>query len=164
MDDDNTFAISKYPVLRVIRRNACASAVKPGTQYFAPYLCAAGLAPPATRRSAAQPQQPRAADTATHIDTGGNRPGTQAAASYVAEQKIQAGDPATSKPWTTFGEMKRIFTSLREQIGETDYLVELERYGWKTVNDIRSLDKAVECYHHLQFLAERAEEERKGGR
>lgn len=87
--------------------------------------------------------------------------GTIAAAAQVAEQKIASGNPQSACPWTTFGEMKRIFAELREKVGEVEYLQEMERHGWKTVNDIRSKPMAIDCYHHLLFLAERAEELRK---
>lgn len=99
--------------------------------------------------------------TAVPINTGGHQPGTVAAAQFVAEQKIQSGDTSTSKPWRTFGELKQVFAQLREQVGETDFSAELQRYGWRAVGDIKNPTLATECYHHLQFLAERADEQRK---
>jgi hypothetical protein len=65
-------------------------------------------------------------------------------------------------PWTTFGEMKRTFLQLREIVGETEFLAELARFGWKSVGDIRSREQAAECYERLVFLAERAEDARGG--
>src|SRR5207247_2228312 len=77
---------------------------------------------------------------ATPIDTGGHPVGTQAAADYVAQQKIAAGKveatarvvpvPAEKpKPWSNRGEMRRAFAAVREQLGEYTYLGEMERTG-----------------------------------
>jgi hypothetical protein len=39
-------------------------------------------------------------------------------------------EPETAaKPWKNFGEMRRVFDQLREQVGETRYLEELELAG-----------------------------------
>jgi len=59
-------------------------------------------------------------------------------------------------PWSTFGEMKECYMKIREAVGETDYDLTMERYGWKCFNDIRSRADARACYRDLEFLAERA--------
>jgi len=153
MDEDNTFAVDKTRCPAYSQK----AYTKPGPKEFAPFV---DWLKGAAREPKARPTTPPAPATPPY-HTGGHAAGTAAAAAAVAQQKIEAGNPATSKPWTTFGEMKRIFHGLREKIGEYDFLAEMERYGWKSVNDIRSLEKAVECYHHLQFLADRADEMRK---
>lgn len=96
------------------------------------------------------------------IDTGGAPMGTPAAAAYVAAQKIQAGSAASPRPWRNMGEMAEHFKALREHLGETIYLTELDRYGWRRFQDIKNAidnrapnaeQKAIECYTHLAAFA-----------
>ena len=49
--------------------------------------------------------------------------------------------------------MKRLFGAVREQMGESAYLAELERFGVKDANDLRVVEKAVECYERLLQIA-----------
>jgi len=104
-------------------------------------------------------QSPEIRPVATSVPTARIEPSTapipEGPAGEIARRKIESGNPSTSCPWMTFGEMKRIFSHLREVIGESDYLTEMARYNWRDVNDIRSKPLAVECYHHLEFLAQR---------
>lgn len=102
-----------------------------------------------------------------HIDTGGFRPGTSQAAQYVANQKIANRDPhSRNVPWKNMRELAECFKSVRERVGETEWLKELERWGWRTFTDLRNavdskdaaarkaaLEKAGECYWHLDAIA-----------
>jgi ribosomal protein L37AE/L43A len=108
------------------------------------------------------------------IDTGAHRPNTQAAVDYVAEQKIRTGNPNPVRvSWKSMQNMSDAFKSMREQIGETAWLEELERYGWRSFQDMRNAydaaaglrdpktkdamkGKIADCYQHMDA--------RKGGR
>ena len=96
------------------------------------------------------------------IDTGGRPRNTQAAANYVAEQKIAAGNPHSKAPWKNMGELAKAFRAMREAVGEVAYREELERYGWKDFQTMRAAidnrtpnakEKAAECYWHLDAIA-----------
>jgi hypothetical protein len=69
----------------------------------------------------------------------------------------QAGPDMAQKPWTTFGEMRRAFERVREQVGETQYLEEMERAGVQNPSQFRSASKALECYRSLTRLVETSE-------
>lgn len=103
-------------------------------------------------------QRPRPAaerKAAEGIDTGGHELGTQAAADYVAQRKIEnprAGIATPQKPWKTAGEMKRTFAILREQLGEYSYLSELEKFGIRSADGFRKSEDAEECYKRLLAL------------
>lgn len=64
-----------------------------------------------------------------------------------------ASGSASNKPWRTFGEMRRLFDVVREQLGEVDYLNELERSGVKKPDDFRKTEHAEACYYRLLSLA-----------
>jgi hypothetical protein len=98
------------------------------------------------------------------IDTGGHERGTQGAANHVAEQKIRSGNPHSpaAPPWRTMREMADRMKAMRERVGETAWLQELERYGWKSFQDMRnSIDNrkpnakenAADVYWHLEAIA-----------
>jgi hypothetical protein len=109
------------------------------------------------------------------IDTGGNAIGTQAAADYVAERKIEALQaaappaeppkppvvvtmtpaPPPEKPWNNRGEMRQVFAGLRELIGETSYHAELEEAGVRDPSEFRTAEKAKACYARLLALADK---------
>jgi hypothetical protein len=86
------------------------------------------------------------------IDTGGHTLGTQAAADYVAQQKIEKMASAESTPWDR-GEMRRSFAAIREKLGEVEYLGVLERFGVKKAEDFRKREVARECYRQLLAVA-----------
>jgi len=126
---------------------------RPGEKEFAPFVeWLAGA--PVEAKPRPRTQQP--------IDTGGHPAGTQAAADYVAQQKIAAGRveaaarvvpvPLVKKPWTNRGEMRRAFLAVREHLGEYQYLGELERSGVRSADDFRKTDEAEACYYRLVGL------------
>jgi ribosomal protein L37AE/L43A len=87
---------------------------------------------------------------------------TQAAASYVAEQKIATGNPHSKAPWKNMGELAKSFQQMREKVGEVAWREELERYSWRSFQDLRNAidnrapnakEKATECYWHLYAIA-----------
>src|SRR5712692_2082829 len=90
------------------------------------------------------------------------RPSQAAAADYVAQQKIAAGRvaaaarvvavPAAMKPWSNRGEMRRTFLAVREQVGESDYLGEMERSGVRSPDDFLRTKRTADaeaCYYRL---------------
>jgi ribosomal protein L37AE/L43A len=98
-----------------------------------------------------------------HIDTGGHPVNTRAAAQHVAEQKIAAGNPHSGNiPFRSTREMADAFKAVREKVGEIAWLGELERYGWRSFQDMRNAldakapnvrEKIAECYWHLDAIA-----------
>jgi len=93
------------------------------------------------------------------IDTGGERPGTRAAAEFVAAEKIRIGDPRSKGfQWKNMGEVREAFRTVREAVGEVAWREELERWGWNSFNDIRNAldnkapqarEKVATLYHAL---------------
>ena len=63
----------------------------------------------------------------------------------------------TGKPWKNFGEMRRAFEQVREQVGETQYLEALALAGVQNPGQFRSASKALECYSYLAGLAAQPE-------
>jgi hypothetical protein len=57
------------------------------------------------------------------------------------------------KHWATRGEMKRLFSVVREQVGERVYLTTLERYGVRDPGEFRKVEDAVACYELLTEIA-----------
>lgn len=88
---------------------------------------------------------------AAGIDTGGNPVGTQAAADYVAQQKLAKGNQPA--PWTNRGEMKRQFNLIRERIGEVVYLDVLKKYNVTRELNWKDAATALTCYHELLEMA-----------
>src|SRR5437016_3644669 len=117
MDEENTLIVDKtrcsYYAQKALSR--------PGEKEFAPFVeWLAGA--PVEAKPRPRTQQP--------IDTGGHPVGTQAAADYVARQKIAAGRVAAAarvvpvpaaqpRPWSNRGEMRRAFLEVRELLGES---------------------------------------------
>jgi hypothetical protein len=71
-------------------------------------------------------------------------------------------DPAISaepdgKPWSNFGEMRRAFEQVREQVGETRYLEELQLAGVENPGQFQSASKALACYKRLALIAAQPE-------
>ena len=95
------------------------------------------------------------------VDTGPHAYGTREAQEYVRDRKAEAlragASPAetetTVKPWRNFGEMRQYFDRVREQVGETRYLEELELAGVQNPGQFKSSGKALECYSRLVRLA-----------
>jgi hypothetical protein len=61
------------------------------------------------------------------------------------------------KPWRNFGEMRRVFEQIREQVGETLYREELERAGVQNPGQFHSASRALECYGRLARIAAQPE-------
>src|ERR1043166_6664043 len=89
-------------------------------------------------------------------ETGGNPVGTQAAADYVAQKKIE--ELKQQKRWSTFGEMKKFFSAVREEVGEYEYLGVLEKFEVRSAEDFRDPKKAEECFANLLAIARRNRE------
>jgi hypothetical protein len=87
-------------------------------------------------------------------ESGGPASGTKAAQDAVRKTEDIPVTATAAKPWTTFGEMRRAFERVREQVGETLYLGEMERAGVQNPTQFRSASKALECYRSLTRLAE----------
>ena len=62
-----------------------------------------------------------------------------------------------AKPWNTLIEMRRTFEQLREQVGETEYLAEMEAAGVQHPGQFSSDGKAVDSYRRLARLAAQPE-------
>ena len=100
------------------------------------------------------------------IDTGSHPAGTREAQEYVRDRKLEelrskpgvAGEPdEASKPWSNFGEMRRVFEQLREQVGEVRYLAEMELAGVQNPGQFQSASKALACYTRLARMAAQPE-------
>ena len=101
-----------------------------------------------------------------NIDTGSHPPGTREAQECVRDRKLEelrpkpavpVGPDAGVKPWRNFGEMRRVFEQIREQVGETLYREELERAGVQNPGQFQSASRALECYGRLARIAARPE-------
>ena len=64
---------------------------------------------------------------------------------------------ASHRPWKNFGEMRRFFEDIRERVGETQYLTELEVAGVANPAQFRSPGRAMECYSRLMRIAAQQE-------
>ena len=99
--------------------------------------------------------------------TPGSHPtGTREAQEYVRDRKLEElrqkpaapGQSETAaKPWKNFGEMRRVFDQLREQVGETRYREELELAGVQNPGQFQSAGKALACYGRLARIAAQTE-------
>jgi hypothetical protein len=101
-----------------------------------------------------------------NLDTGAHPHGTREAQEYVRDHKLEdlrskqavPVEPAAAvKPWKNFGEMRRVFEQLREQVGETRYQEELELTGVQTPGQFQSANKALACYWRLARIAAQPE-------
>ena len=101
-----------------------------------------------------------------NIDTGSHAAGTREAQEYVRDRKLESprSEPAVRveadagvKPWKNFGEMRQMFERLREQVGETRYLEEMERAGVQNPGQFQAASKALACYSLLAHIAAQPE-------
>ena len=101
-----------------------------------------------------------------NIDTGSHPLGTREAQEYVRDRKLEELRPkpavpvepdAAVKPWKNFGEMRQVFEQVREQVGETRYLEELELAGVQNPGQFQSASKALDCYWRLVRIAAQPE-------
>jgi hypothetical protein len=148
MDEDNTFAVDKTRCPAYSQK----AFTKPGAKEFMPLV--------EWLKGAAREPLPK--PVAAPIDTGGHPPKTRAAAQHVAEQKIANGNVHSSTPWKNMRELAQAFQAIREKVGEVAWREELERYGWRSFQDVRNAidnkalnakEKAVECYRDLDLIS-----------
>ena len=94
-----------------------------------------------------------------NIDTGSHP-------SNVSDHKVEELRPkpviplepdGATKPWKNFGEMRRAFEQVREQVGETRYLEELQLAGVQDPGQFQSASKALTCYWRLARIAAQPE-------
>jgi hypothetical protein len=90
-----------------------------------------------------------------NIDTGVHQLGTPAKLPPQPAVRAEPGDAV--KPWKNFGEMRRLFEQLREQVGETRYLAEMELAGVQNPGQFQSASKALVCYERLSHIAAQPE-------
>jgi hypothetical protein len=94
---------------------------------------------------------------ATVVDPGDLRPGTSSTEATVGlsrqRKPVASANCSCQKPWKNFGEMRRFFAQLREEVGETRYLEEMEIAGVTSPSEFRSPQKAMECYSRLLQIA-----------
>jgi len=104
--------------------------------------------------------------TGRNIDTGSHPSGTREAQEYVRDCKMEnpRSKPAFpeetevgAKPWKNFGEMRRLFEQVREQVGEVRYREELELAGVQNPGQFQSASKALACYRRLVCIAAQPE-------
>ena len=107
------------------------------------------------------------------VDIGQNRHGTKEAQEYVRDKNLTevrtaakppapaprpavvSQMPPPAKPWTNRGEMRRVFANLREIVGESAYLAELQEAGVRDPSEFRNGEKAEACYARLLALADK---------
>jgi hypothetical protein len=101
-----------------------------------------------------------------NVETGPNPPGTREAQEHVRDRKLaelRPKPPASAepdgavKPWKNFGEMRRLFEQVREQVGEVRYLEELKLAGVENPGQFQLASKALECYRRLARIAAQPE-------
>jgi hypothetical protein len=170
MDIENSFSVTKSrcPALsgQVIQKPGAAMA-----RTLAAWLDAGVEAP--TSAAPAEGSVPEQV-----IDTGGHPIGTQAAADYVAQRKLeelrsrQAAPPQGPTKETPkgksfdFKKMLDAFAAIRAEIGDEAYYRVLGIEGYEHANQIKSANKAREIYRALEDCRKaqqewKAEQERK---
>jgi hypothetical protein len=87
------------------------------------------------------PDIPTLKQQAGQVETGGNRVGTQAAADFVAQAKVEQ--------MKTSGEITRAFAAIREKLGEVEYLKTLAEFKVSSVDKFRKSEQARECYKRM---------------
>jgi hypothetical protein len=101
-----------------------------------------------------------------NINTGAHPAGTREASEYVRDRKLddlraKSAVPvepnSVGKPWKNFGEMRQVFEQVREQVGETRYLEEMELAGVQNPGQFQSASKALACYGRLARIAAQPE-------
>jgi hypothetical protein len=95
-------------------------------------------------------------ETASH-PSGGREP-------HVRDRKLEPIQPKPAtrvepdgKRWKNFGEMRLAFEQVREQVGETRYLEELQLAGVENPGQFQSASKALACYKRLALIAAQPE-------
>jgi AAA domain len=152
LDEDNSFVVDKTRCPAYSQK----ALAKPDAKAFAPFVD--------WLKGAARGQAPPYSTAVTdNISTGGHPRNTRAAAQHVADQKIAAGNPHSGNiPFRSTRDMADAFKAVREKVGEIAWLAELERYGWRSFQDMRNAldakmpnvrEKIAECYWHLDALA-----------
>jgi hypothetical protein len=101
-----------------------------------------------------------------NLDIGAHPTATKEAQEYVRDRKLEelrskpaapVEPDAAVKPWKNFGEMRLVFGQLREQVGETRYLEELELAGVQNPGQFQQASKALACYWRLARIAAQPE-------
>jgi len=101
-----------------------------------------------------------------NVETGSHLPGSREGQAHVCDRKLEELNPkpavpvepdAAAKPWKNFGEMRRAFEQIREQVGETRYLEELQLAGVQNPGQFQSASKALACYWRLARIAAQPE-------
>jgi hypothetical protein len=94
---------------------------------------------------------------ATVVNQGALPPGTNTSEAVVGlssqRKPVASANCSCQKPWKNFGEMRRFFAQLREEVGETRYLEEMEIAGVTSPSQFRSSQQAMECYSRLLQIA-----------
>jgi hypothetical protein len=105
-------------------------------------------------------------EDADRSDSGCRPSGTREAQEEVRDRKLEdlraksavtGGPDCAGKPWKTFGEMRRLFDQVREQVGEIRYLEELELAGVENPGQFQTAEKALKCYWRLTGIAAQPE-------
>jgi hypothetical protein len=99
-----------------------------------------------------------------NVETGSHPSGTRKAQAHVGDRKPEQLQPKPAasaepdgKPWRNFGEMRGAFEQIREQVGETRYLEELQLAGVQNPGQFQSASKALACYKRLALIAAQPE-------
>ncbi|MGO9008838.1 MAG: hypothetical protein ACLQPN_01950 [Bryobacteraceae bacterium] len=101
-----------------------------------------------------------------NVETGSHLPGIREGQDQICERKLEQFQPkpsvpvepdAAAKPWKNFGEMRRAFEQIREQVGETRYLEELQLAGVQNPGQFQSASKSLACYWRLARIAAQPE-------
>ena len=99
---------------------------------------------------------PRNIETTSH-PSGAREP-------HVRDRKVEPIQPSPAtrvepdgKRWKNFGEMRLAFEQVREQVGETRYLEELQLAGVENPGQFQSASKALACYKLLALIAAQPE-------
>ncbi len=127
MDEDNTLSIDKTRCPSYSQK----AFAKPGAQDFTPFV----------EWLKGTTREPRIAPPQT-IDMGGYPMGSAEAAAYVAQQKIEE--------LTTSGEAIRALNSLREPLGDFDWLGVLSEFGVNSPDKFRSITDARKAYRRMR--------------
>jgi hypothetical protein len=104
------------------------------------------------------------ADAGRSVETASHPSGAREGQKRVGDRKLEQLQPKPAasaepdgKPWKNFGEMRRAFEQVREQVGETRYLDELQLAGVQNPGQFQSASKALACYKRLALIAAQPE-------
>jgi hypothetical protein len=95
-------------------------------------------------------------ETASH-PSGAREPHVRDRKPEQLQPKPAASAEPEGKPWKNFGEMRRAFEQMPEQVGEIRYLEELQLAGVQNPGQFQSASKALACYKRLAFIASQPE-------